>query len=164
VSARREGAREEKEGEKDRKRKCHRARLIRFAPSGPVNRETDGSTAEICSRLPNASSRLRRVKFSGRLDYSSFTIIFAPRLIEVFDRIEIALVLSLAIFRNLGKAHAYIAVFIKNRVKHRKQQLNCQMKFCRNKQIKNKIFLRIWSAIGYSDTLQFVISPFDGEN
>jgi len=90
--------------EKGRKRKCHRARLIRFAPSGPVNRETDGSTAEICSRSPNAPSRLRRVKFPGRLDYSSFTIIFAPRLIEVFDQIEIALVSSLAIFRNLGKA------------------------------------------------------------
>lgn len=47
----------EKEGEKDRKRKCHRTLLIRFAPSGPVNRETDGSTAEICSRSPNAPRR-----------------------------------------------------------------------------------------------------------
>ncbi|TGZ56161.1 hypothetical protein DBV15_01701 [Temnothorax longispinosus] len=49
---------ERSEGEKDRKRKCHRTLLIRFAPSGPVNRETDGSTAEICSRSPNASRRL----------------------------------------------------------------------------------------------------------
>jgi len=46
-----------REEEKDRKRKCHRTLLIRFAPSGPVNRETDGSTAEICSRSPNASRR-----------------------------------------------------------------------------------------------------------
>lgn len=32
-----------------RERKRHRTRLIRFAPSGPVNRETNDSTAEICS-------------------------------------------------------------------------------------------------------------------
>lgn len=81
--------RERKRERKDRKRKCHRTRLIRFAPSGPVNRETDGSTAEIYSRSPNASCRLRRVKFPGRLDYPSFTIISAPRSIEVFDQIEI---------------------------------------------------------------------------
>lgn len=69
----------EKEGENDRKRKCHRTRLIRFAPSGLVNRETNSSTAEICSRSPNASRRLRRVEFPGRLDYPSFTIISALR-------------------------------------------------------------------------------------
>lgn len=77
VRERGEGRGGEKEGENDRKRKCHRTRLIRFAPSGPVNRETDGSTAEICSRSPNASRRLRRVEFPGRLDYPSFMIILA---------------------------------------------------------------------------------------
>jgi len=114
ISAHREETRgEEKEGEKDRKRKCHRTRLIRFAPSGPVNRETDGSTAEICSRSPNTSRRLRRVKFSGRLDYPSFMIIpaFSTAFVSISD--PWTFMLYLAVY---ARREFFLRIYLENMV------------------------------------------------
>lgn len=99
--------RERKRVGKGGKRKCHRTLLIRFAPSGPANRETNGSTAEICSRSPKGRVAPPAIRFPGRLDYPSFTIIPAPRLIEVFDRIISRPLefLSPVEFRLLGEAY-----------------------------------------------------------